>query len=215
MPIRKANEEGTRLSSTVARSERVLAIDPGTQVVGFACVERSIAGPAGRVANSATPVALRASNVVRSGRSGRSRVLIADALRLGRGASLASRLARLQEALEEWISEYQPRLVAIEEAFCGRSIQSALRIGEARGVVLGTAGRHRIEVREFAPARIKRAVTGSGRADKDQVATMVCQAFGIERPKAPADATDALAVALCCLEAERSIEAGLGGSSSR
>lgn len=129
----------------------------------------------------------------------------AAALKLGAKDPVADRLAVLLSALEGWLERYRPDEVAIEEAFFGRSVQSALRIGEARGVVLAQARRFGASVHEYPPARIKRSVTGNGRADKERVATMACAAVGISGIEGPTDAADALAVALCRVEERRAV----------
>jgi crossover junction endodeoxyribonuclease RuvC len=101
--------------------------------------------------------------------------------------------------------------LALEEAFCGKSVQSALRIGEARGVVLAEASRAGLGIHEYAPARIKRCVTGRGDATKDVVADMVLRQLGPATSSMtpslgslPRDASDALAAALTRVEERRS-----------
>src|SRR5690606_25455588 len=101
---------------------------------------------------------------------GHARLIEAGALRLPRRALLGDRLARLVGELEQWIARFEPDEVALEEAFCGKSVQAALRIGEARGVVLATAHRLGRVVHEYPPARIKRSVAGHGAASKEAVA---------------------------------------------
>ena len=88
-------------------------------------------------------------------------------------------------------------VLALEEAFFGKSVQSALRIGEARGVVLVAAARAGIPVAQYPPATIKKAVTGRGGATKEQVQEMVRITLGLAAPPQPADAADALAIAIC------------------
>ena len=198
----------------------ILGIDPGTQVVGWGCLWLAGAGaggaadsPAGSAEVAAsvlaeaapeTPLAHRAANVQRAG-AGRLRVTDQDCgvIRLGRQSPLEGRLAKLAEELEALMERFKPPVLALEEAFTGRSVQAALRVGEARGVVLSVAGRAGVPVHQFAPARIKRVVAGHGGADKVAVAAMVGRLLGVDPRGVPADATDALAVALCCLEAER------------
>lgn len=150
------------------------------------------------------PLAHRAANVERAG-SGSFRVVGQECgvFRLGRKASLESRLAQLAGELETLLARTKPGILALEEAFTGRSVQAALRVGEARGVILSQAGRAGVAVEQFAPARIKRVVAGHGSADKEAVAAMVGRMVGIDPKGVPADATDALAVALCGLEAQR------------
>jgi crossover junction endodeoxyribonuclease RuvC len=188
---------------------RILGIDPGTQVVGYGCLEVATAAP--RVAGGAAPLALRASNVVRLGHAGGgdARLVAAGVLRLGgRGDAIGARLHSLAVQFRALVAELRPTEVALEEAFHGKSVQAALRIGEARGVVLAEATALGLDVRQFAPARIKRCVTGNGAADKSTVAAMVRQFVrpqpGVETIGLPLDATDAIAAAWTRLEERRS-----------
>jgi crossover junction endodeoxyribonuclease RuvC len=187
---------------------RILGIDPGTQIVGFGCVEVAVDG--GRAPEGAVPLALRASNVVRasSASTGDVRLIEAGVLRLGgRGLDLPARLRALAEQFRSLVGRLAPCELAIEQAFHGKSAQAALRIGEARGVLLAEAAAACLDVHQFAPARVKRCVAGRGAASKESVAAMVRLRLGREARSLPedlaADATDALAVALVRLE-ERS-----------
>ncbi len=110
-------------------------------------------------------------------------------------ASLPERLARLAEPLEQLIAERRPAAAAGEEVFVNKNPQSTLKLGQARGVVLMTAGRAGIAVGEYAPALVKKAVVGNGGAEKAQVHAMVARLLpGMKI--AGADAADALAVAI-------------------
>lgn len=187
---------------------RILGVDPGTLVAGFGCLEADFAPPAG--GRGAVPLALRAGNVVRVGGGGGRdvRLLEFGVLRLGgRTNELPRRLMALAEQFRELLQRLQPHEVALEEAFSGKSVQAALRIGEARGVVLAESARAGLPVHQFAPARVKRSVTGHGAASKQSVAAMVGRLLQPGSPVAadvPADATDAVAVALARLEQRRS-----------
>jgi crossover junction endodeoxyribonuclease RuvC len=186
---------------------RILGIDPGTSVAGFGCLEAESGGS--RRPSCAAPLALRAGNVVRlDGGAGDVRILDLGVLRLGpRGADLAARLLALADQFRALLARLQPTEVALEEAFSGKSVQAALRIGEARGVVLAESARAGLAVHQFAPARVKRSVTGNGAASKQSVAAMVAHLLQTGRPAfagVPADATDAVAVALARLEQRRS-----------
>ena len=103
-------------------------------------------------------------------------------------------MARLVEELQGVLEECQPDELALEEAFHGKSAQSALRIGEARGVILATACGRGVDVHQYPPARIKRAVAGHGGASKEAVAEMACRSIGIRALAGPADVADALSV---------------------
>lgn len=187
---------------------RILGIDPGTLVAGFGCLEAEFGAP--RRAAGTTPLALRAGNVVQlaGGACGGVHVLELGVLRLGpRDATLPMRLFALAQQFRALLERLRPAEVALEEAFSGKSVQAALRIGEARGVVLAESARAGLPVHQFAPARIKRSVTGNGAASKQSVAAMVGQLLPAGRAAfagVPPDATDAIAVALTRIEQRRS-----------
>ena len=133
----------------------------------------------------------------------------AGVLRLGgRDDVIGARLHALAVQFRALARDLQPTEVALEEAFHGKSVQAALRIGEARGVVLAEATGLGLDVHQFAPARVKRCVTGNGAADKSTVAAMVRQfvrpAEAALADGLPADATDAIAVAWTRYEVRRS-----------
>lgn len=190
---------------------RILGIDPGTQVVGFGCLELLVDTAIGSARE--LPMAMRGANVVRvgggGGGGGGARLISAGVLRLGgRGTELPQRLLSLADQFRGLLQRFEPTELAIEEAFYGKSAQAALRIGEARGVVLAEAARVGAAVFQFPPARIKRCVTGNGAAGKESVAAMVRQLVQDGRGQLaldlPLDATDAVAVAWTRLEQKRS-----------
>ncbi|HLQ38011.1 MAG TPA: crossover junction endodeoxyribonuclease RuvC [Planctomycetota bacterium] len=193
------------LTLAVVAVLRILGIDPGTVVVGFGCLELTTGGVA---MPRLPPLALRASNAVQVAGGGELRFVTAGTIRLGRrGDTVAERLHVLAQRLGELLDRLAPYEVALEEAFCGKSVQSALRIGEARGVVMAESGRRRLVVHEYSPARIKRCVAGSGVAAKATVAVMLAHLLpGAAQctESLPADASDALAVALTRAEERRS-----------
>ena len=94
------------------------------------------------------------------------------------------------------VEEYRPREAALESPFYGSNVQSMLKLGRAQGVAMAAALSHGIGVAEYAPARIKQAIAGSGSATKEQIAGIVCRTLSIEMP-AKFDATDGMAAALC------------------
>jgi len=108
------------------------------------------------------------------------------------------RLAALHAGLAQALDRHRPDIVAVEEVFHARNSRSALVLGQARGVALLAAAQAGARVRSFAPAVIKQAVTGTGRAEKEQVGRMVCVLLGIA-VRERMDATDALAAAICGL----------------
>lgn len=152
---------------------RVLGIDPGSRFCGVGVVE-DVGG-------------------------GRVRYVHHAVIVLDPKAPLDERLLVLGAELDRVLAEQKPTLVVVEEVFHGKNARSALVLGHARGVALLTARRAGAELRSYPTATIKQAVTGSGRADKTQVARMVCALLGIELAGVRADASDALAAALCGL----------------
>jgi crossover junction endodeoxyribonuclease RuvC len=120
---------------------------------------------------------------------------------LGTGP-MATRLARLHDELRRLFAVYRPSECAIEGVFHARNVRSALLLGHARGVCMLAAAAQGVPVAEYAPAAVKRAVTGHGAAEKERVSAMVASILHFA-PDATFDETDALAVALCHLEAAR------------
>ncbi|MSR40012.1 MAG: hypothetical protein EXS02_14375 [Planctomycetes bacterium] len=184
---------------------RILGIDPGTQLVGFGCLELSVAGPQ---VDARAPLALRTANTVRAGASSDLTWIDCGVLHLGRNRQIPDRLLALSDQLRALIQRLRPTEIAIEEAFYGKSASAALRIGEARGVILAESARAELAIHQYAPARVKRCVAGAGNASKDAVAVMVQQQLGIDLSVhlkgMTDDATDALAVAFTRVEEWRS-----------
>ena len=110
---------------------------------------------------------------------------------------MASRLHYLSSRLTELVTEWQPQVVVLETPFHGINSRSLIVLAQARGALLAALGGQAVEVREYSPAEIKSALTGNGRADKSQVGRMVTLLLGLKGKRPNADATDALAVALC------------------
>jgi crossover junction endodeoxyribonuclease RuvC len=129
------------------------------------------------------------------------------------GEAFAERLCAIDEALAGVLEEYHPEEAAVESLFFGKDAQAASKLGHARGVALVRLARSHLEVHEYAPARVKRAVAGRGLADKRQVALMVRTLLGLR--EAPAfDAADALAVAIAhahVSRVDRALAAASGG----
>ena len=149
---------------------RVLGIDPGSRYCGFGVVE-----DAGGT---------------------RLRHLAHGVLVLGEGRPIEDRLCALHEALVRELKAHRPEVVAIEEVFHAKNSRSALILGHARGVALLAAAQSGARVRSFPASVIKQAVTGTGRAEKDQVGRMVALLLGIA-VAGRLDASDALAAAIC------------------
>lgn len=109
--------------------------------------------------------------------------------------SIASRLVELEGQLTQVIRAHRPNVSSVESLFFNKDAQAAAKLGHARGVVLLCLAREGIPIAEYAPAKIKRTIAGSGQADKRQVALMVRAALGLDSLP-PADAADALAIAI-------------------
>lgn len=119
---------------------------------------------------------------------------------------LPARLSAIFDELCRLILEHQPDRVAIEEVFYAVNVKSALKLGQVRGVAMLAASSHHLEVTEYAPLTIKSAVVGYGRAEKEQVQLMVARLLGLDEIPEPADAADALAIAICDLHTWATLE---------
>lgn len=111
----------------------------------------------------------------------------------------AYRLLRIEEALEEHVSEFRPDVVAIERVFAQHNLHSVTGTAQAAGIAMLVGARHAIPVVTHTPSEVKAAVTGSGRADKAQVGLMVQRILALTEVPKPADAADAVALAICHL----------------
>lgn len=180
MPSQEPTPPAPRLavpqgSPRSARSHPVvLGIDPGTRVLGYGAL---VAAP-------------------------RPRLLAAGEVRCGVGATVPDRLGTIRRELDALLARLDPDVVVVEQAFAARNVQSALRMGEGRGVVLACAACHGARVEQLTPAEAKKTLVGNGGADKQQVARMV--AILLDRDDLPErlDVTDALALALAWLQRE-------------
>ncbi len=148
-----------------------IGIDPGTASCGFGVVRLE---------------------------AGRLSLVDAGVVRTPSAAADADRLGQLHAALGELLDQHRPDRVAIERLFFQRNVQTAMAVGQARGVALLVASASRVPIDEPTPNEVKQAVCGSGSADKAQVATMVERLLGVRLEGVPDDATDALAVAIGC-----------------
>jgi crossover junction endodeoxyribonuclease RuvC len=149
-----------------------IGIDPGTATLGFGVV------------------ALEAN---------RLRLVDAGVVRTRATETDAHRLAELESALRSLVAEHRPDRMAVERLFFQRNVQTAMAVGQARGVALLVAAHHELPVDEPTPNEVKQAVCGNGAADKGQVAVMVQRLLNVTLPGAADDATDALAAAIGCL----------------
>jgi len=150
---------------------RVLGVDPGLTRCGLGLVE----GTTGR------PPKLIAVGVIRTPAE----------------LDAARRLVQIEETIDAWISEHRPDAVAVERVFAQHNVRTVMGTAQAAGVAMVVAARRGLPVALHTPSEVKAAVTGSGRADKDQVTTMVTRILKLTERPTPADAADALALAIC------------------
>ncbi|MFF5706685.1 crossover junction endodeoxyribonuclease RuvC [Streptomyces sp. NPDC012794] len=150
---------------------RVLGVDPGLTRCGVGVVE----GIAGR------PLTMIGVGVVRTP---------AD-------AELGDRLVAIEAGIEEWLDTHRPECVAVERVFSQHNVRTVMGTAQASAVAMLCAARRGIPVALHTPSEVKAAVTGSGRADKAQVGAMVTRLLRLTEPPRPADAADALALAIC------------------
>ena len=152
---------------------RVLGVDPGLTRCGIGVVE---GGPG---------VALR--------------LVATTAVHTPAGAHIGARLLMLEEQIDEWLSRYQPEAVAVERVFSQHNVRTVMGTAQAGAVAIVCAARRGLPVALHTPSEVKAAVTGNGRADKAQVTNMVTRLLKLPDPPRPADAADALALAICHL----------------
>ncbi len=117
--------------------------------------------------------------------------------------STAERLNILDKELSKIIKKYQPERIAIEDIFFFKNIKTAIKVSQARGVILARAAKTKMQIIEYTPLQIKQAVTSYGRADKNQVQQMVKLLLNLKQIPKPDDAADALAAAICCANSTR------------
>jgi crossover junction endodeoxyribonuclease RuvC len=150
---------------------RVLGVDPGLTRCGLGVVE-------GRAGAALTPVAY-------------------DVARTPAGDDVATRLLALEDVVTGWITAHRPDVVAVERVFSQHNVRTVMGTAQAAAVAITCAARAGLPVVLHTPSEVKAAVTGNGRADKAQVTTMVTRLLRLAAPPRPADAADALALAIC------------------
>jgi len=149
----------------------ILGVDPGTNIMGYSILQIKNAKP---------------------------QVIQYGVIKLSKYSNYQLKLNAIQERISQIIESYLPDELAIEAPFYGKNAQSMLKLGRAQGVVIGCALRFGLSFTEYAPKKIKLAVTGNGNASKEQVAKMLEKILNIDHKKGiELDATDALGVALC------------------
>lgn len=120
-----------------------------------------------------------------------------DVVRTSSDEQLEHRLKALHEAATEWITVHAPDVVAIERVFARNDVSTVMNTAQASGVVALAAAQRDVAVAFHTPSEVKAAITGNGRADKKQMTMMVTRILGLQKPPSPADAADALALAIC------------------
>ncbi|MBE9373375.1 crossover junction endodeoxyribonuclease RuvC [Saccharopolyspora sp. HNM0983] len=137
--------------------------------------------------------------VVDGGRSRSVTCVDVGVARTPADGQLPDRLAAVADAVERWMDTHHPEVVAIERVFSQHNVRSVMGTAQVSGVVALAAARRGLPVAFHTPSEVKAAVSGSGRADKKQVTTMVTRVLGLDAAPKPADAADALALAVCHL----------------
>ncbi|GAA1907706.1 crossover junction endodeoxyribonuclease RuvC [Streptantibioticus ferralitis] len=150
---------------------RVLGVDPGLTRCGIGVVD----GAPGK------PLRMVGVGVVRTP---------AD-------ADIGQRLVLIERGIEAWLDEHRPQYVAVERVFSQHNVRTVMGTAQASAVALLCASRRGLPVALHTPSEVKAAVTGSGRAEKEQVGAMVTRLLRLDAPPRPADAADALALAIC------------------
>jgi crossover junction endodeoxyribonuclease RuvC len=149
---------------------KIFGIDPGSDRTGYGCIETA---------------------------GGRHHLVICGSLSAPARSTFPEKLRHVHEGLATLLARHRPDCVAVETIFYARNVRSALKLGHARGVALLAAAQAGLPVAEYAPAEIKLAVVGFGRAEKHQVQQMIKLLLGLDAVPSPHDAADALAVAIC------------------
>jgi crossover junction endodeoxyribonuclease RuvC len=148
----------------------IMGIDPGTAITGYGVVQLE---------------------------NNRHIVLGYGAIRTTATASTSSRLQTIYSELRRLVAEFHPDCLAVEELFFNKNVSTALAVGQARGVAILAGAHEGLPIAEYTPLQVKMAVTGYGRASKEQVAYMIRMLLGLTETPKPDDVTDALAVCIC------------------
>lgn len=158
---------------------RILGIDPGLQVCGYACLDAD---------------------------GDEESLIEAGVLRIPNDLPLAERLNRIADDIHSILKSFGPEVVAVEELYSHYAHpKTAILMGHARGVILQKCAEAGIEVRSFSATRIKKSITGNGRASKEQVQRTIQTVLTLRELPEPNDVADAIAAALCCVSSKRSI----------
>jgi len=151
---------------------RILGIDPGLQVCGYACLETSGAG---------------------------EKLIEAGVFRTAGDSAIETKLNQIAKDTESLLKKFKPEIVAVEELYSHyEHPKTAILMGHARGVILQKCAEADVEVRSFGATRIKKSLTGNGRASKEQVQRTIQTVLSLPQLPEPSDVADAIAAALCC-----------------
>jgi crossover junction endodeoxyribonuclease RuvC len=151
---------------------RILGIDPGLQVCGYACLEAD---------------------------EGREKLIEAGVIRVDSRLPIEEKLNRIAEDIGSLLRSFRPDVVAVEELYSHYAHpKTAILMGHARGVILQRCAEAAIKVRSFSATRLKKSITGNGRASKEQVQRTIQTILSLPKLPEPADVADAIAAALCC-----------------
>ena len=171
---------------------RVLGIDPGLTRCGLGVVEGSVGRPL--------------------------RMIDVDVVRTPADMPLALRLCRIEAEIEQWLDLHSPDAVAVERVFSQHNVKTVMGTAQASGIALVAAAKRGIPVALHTPSEVKAAVSGSGKADKAQVGAMVTRLLRLTEQPRPADAADALALAICHIwrgRAQSRIDAAVAAAGRR
>lgn len=136
-------------------------------------------------------------SVVQAGRGRAVLPVSVGVIRTPSDAELTERLLRISRAVGDWMDEYSPDVVAIERLFERGNVSTVIHTAHAVGVLMLAAAERKIPVHMYTPSEVKKAVSGNGRADKKQMTAMITRILGLAEAPKPADAADALALAVC------------------
>ncbi len=148
----------------------ILGIDPGLAIVGWGVIEYS---------------------------GSKIKVLGYGAIETPAHTPTEDRLGLIFDGIRDLVKKYRPDQMAVEELFFNTNTTTAIRVAEARGVIIMCAHKMGVKIFEYTPLQVKQAVVGFGRAEKKQVITMVTMILGLQNPPKPDDTADALAIAVC------------------
>jgi crossover junction endodeoxyribonuclease RuvC len=156
----------------------ILGIDPGTAIIGYGLIEKEEKGQ-------------------------KLKAIKYGCIKTSKDFTTAERLKILSDELDALIKKHHPEIVAVEDIFFFKNLKTAIKVSQARGVILLTIANANLPVAEYTPLQIKQAVACYGRAEKNQVQQMVKRLLGLKEAPKPDDAADALAVAICCAHSIR------------